>query len=193
MPHVEVEGETLLHRILWQTVERQLKNASKNPNGSFYDDLAAMVFASHALEAYLNFVGERLAPEFWKDERKHFRPTGFAGKILKVLELCQIEEPSKIERPYSTVWMLKALRDRIAHAKPERFSATRWHSANEEPDLFRKPLDGVVTHENALAAADDLKKFVRPIHEAARAKIQDVGLGTEAFGRIVQRSTGSRV
>src|SRR4051794_8056667 len=122
MQRVEVEGEHLLHRILWQVVERQLSNASKNPSGSFYDDLAAMVFASHALEAYVNFVGERLDPEFWKDERIHFRATGFAGKLSKILELCGIEEPSKTERPYSTVWTLKALRDRIAHAKPERFS-----------------------------------------------------------------------
>ena len=58
-----VEGERFLHKDLWRVVERQLDHALGTPRGAFYDDLVAMVFALHALEAYLNFVGERVAPE----------------------------------------------------------------------------------------------------------------------------------
>ena len=57
-----IEGERFLHRELWRVVERQLNHASVTPKGAFYDDLVAMVFALHTLEAYLNFAGERLAP-----------------------------------------------------------------------------------------------------------------------------------
>jgi hypothetical protein len=185
-----VDGETYLHKMLWRVVARQIEHASTNPDGSFYDDLVAMVFASHTLEAYLNFVGERLDPAFWKDERRHFRATGFDGKVRKVLELCQIEEPNRTDRPYHTVWKLKELRDRIAHAKPERFSATTVHSADVEPDLYGTPLDGLVTHQQACEAAEDVKKFIAMIHSAAKRRVSDVGFGTDALSGILQHSTG---
>jgi hypothetical protein len=114
-----VDGERFIHNILWIVVQRQIEHAKEKPQGAYYDCLAAMVFASHALEAYLNFVGERLAPVFWKDEREYFRRTGFAGKVRKILELCGIPEPDKDNRPYCTIWQLKKLRDSMLTRKPK--------------------------------------------------------------------------
>ena len=106
------EGENFTHRLLWCVVARQIENAKAQPNGSLYDDMAAMVFAFHAFEAYLNFLGIRLAPDLWNDERNFFRKEpyrGFEGKVRKISELCQLVEPERQARPYSTIWNLKDL------------------------------------------------------------------------------------
>jgi hypothetical protein len=174
MRRTSIEGEVFLHKELWRVVNRQIERAETNPVGAFYDDLVAMVFAFHTLEAYLNCAGERIAPEFWKDERVHFRSTGFAGKLRKILELCNVPEPDKNTRPYSTVWQLKILRDRIAHARPERFSDDFVDANDSDVNaLFRAPLGGVITHENARKAAEDIKGLIWQIHHAAKPLIHD--------------------
>jgi hypothetical protein len=187
-----VEGERFLHKDLWRVVERQLEHATAIPRGAFYDDLVAMVFALLALEAYLNFVGERIAPEIWKDEREFFRKEpyrGFDGKLRKILELVGIMEPARDVRPYSTVWLLKDLRDLIAHAKLMRFGSVIEHTADEEPSMFYSPLRDVITHENAEGARDDIKAFIETIHAAAIPKVGDIWFGPAAFGGTVQYSS----
>jgi hypothetical protein len=187
-----VEGERFLHKDLWRVVERQLEHAMGTPKGAFYDDLVAMVFALLALEAYLNFVGERIAPEIWKDEREFFRREpyrGFDGKLRKVLELVGIAEPARDVRPYSTVWLLKDLRDLIAHAKPMRFGSIIEHRVDEEPSIFHSPLRDVITHENAERARDDIKTFIESIHAAAIPKVNDIWFGPAAFGGMLQYSS----
>jgi hypothetical protein len=66
-----------------------------------------MVFAFHSIEGYLNFVGEKILPELWKDEKKNFSRTGIRGKLSKICECCGIALPDKGRRPYSTVSELK--------------------------------------------------------------------------------------
>jgi hypothetical protein len=53
-----------------------------------------MVFAFHTIEGYVNFIGERIAPEIWQDEEKYFKncPT-VAGRASFVswwsLQVCR--------------------------------------------------------------------------------------------------------
>ena len=187
----QIEGERFLHKDLWRVVERQLEHAVGTPRGAFYDDLVAMVFALLALEAYLNFVGERVAPQIWADERNFFRKEpyrGFDGKLRKILELVGITEPPRDARPYSTVWVLKDLRDLIAHAKPMKFDSVVEHGVDEEPSIFHSPLRDVITHENAERAKEDIKTFIETIHTAAIPKVKDIWFGPAALGGTVQHS-----
>ena len=177
-----VEGEVFLHRELWVVVQRQLASAESNPKGAFYDDLVAMVFTSHTLEGYLNFVGERLDPNFWEKERHHFRQTGFAGKAKKIFELCGRPEPDKTIRPYSSVWELKILRDQIAHGNPIRFRLDTEHGHDDRPDYTGySPLTDAVTHEKAHRYAADADQIIGMIHDAAKSKINDLWFGDEGL------------
>jgi hypothetical protein len=188
-----IEGERFLHKDLWRVVERQLEHAAGTPRGSFYDDLVAMVFALHALEAYLNFVGGRLAPDIWTNEREYFKREpyrGFEGKVRKVLELAALPEPGRDARPYSTVWFLKDLRDLIAHAKPFTFNSIVEHTVDVEPPLNRTSFDALVSRENAERARDDIKAFAEAIHAAARPKVNDLWFGEAPFGGTIQYSSG---
>ena len=189
-----VEGERFIHKELWRVVMRQLDHAKRVPAGAFYDDLVAMVFAFHALEAYLNYVGGKLAPNIWKDERNYFRKEpyrGFHGKIRKLFELAGLPEPARDTRPYSTVWLLKDLRDLMAHGKVEKISDVFDHSRDEESPWVQTPLGSLVTEVNAQMAQDDLKSVAQAIHDAARSKIDDIWFGTVPFEGVLQYNDAS--
>src|SRR5438093_9995333 len=111
-----------LHRELWQIVQDQARISEGREQEWFRPTLAAMVFAFHTVEAYVNYVGEKLAPEIWADERNYFRKEpfrGWKGKLRKVLELAGMEWTPN-EPPLRTVLELRNLRDLIAHGKSER-------------------------------------------------------------------------
>jgi hypothetical protein len=184
-----IEGEVFLHKDIWAVVQRQLAHAERMPGGSFYDNLVAMVFMSHALEGYLNFVGERLDAEFRKKERR----MGFAVKAAKVFELCGLPEPDRAARPYSSVWLLKNLRDDIAHAKPFKFKIDREHGHDDVPDFTgpnHHPLIEIVSHTNAQQCADDVREVVRMIHPAAaKLRIDDLYFGDEGLAGNMSHRT----
>jgi hypothetical protein len=190
-----VEGENFNHRLLWFVVKRQLEHGTSKPAGAYHDDLVAMVFALHSMEAYLNFIGERLDPATWANEREFFsRGTyrGFAGKMRKVLELVALAEPAKDARPYSTIWLLKNLRDQIAHPKTEKYAFTSIlppdHSIGA---YFVAPFQGLVTRENAEMAYEDVENFADQIHEAAKPKLNDIIVGSRAFRGPLSMGSGS--
>ena len=185
-----VRGEHFLHKELWRVVERQEEQAAAVRTGRFYNDLAAMIFAFLTLEGYLNFVGQRLAPEDWKNERVHFAKSGFEGKLLKILELTGLT-PDRQKRPFTTVYELKALRDRIVHAKTETFQRTLNHGTHRAPSLHRVPLDTIVNEKRSKIAAEDVKKFIEEIHAAAKKKFHDPWFGNKPFGGIMMHASGS--
>lgn len=84
-----MEGQENLHRDAWCVVNRQIEHADKDQRGSTYDYLVSMVFAFHALEGYLNFVGEKIDPPLWIKEKELFGSSLFA-KMAKVCELTAI-------------------------------------------------------------------------------------------------------
>jgi hypothetical protein len=192
MKQTLLEGERFIHRDLWLVVERQRRHASAVPQGAFYDDLVAMVFAFHTLEAYLNFVGERLAPAIWADERNYFRKEpyrGFDGKLKKVLELSGMPVPDFHARPYSVVGTLKGLRDTIAHGKIDKFEATVIHPPGDDVDPYTTSLDLAVTEQTAREAVEDLESFVEELHTFVRAKTADVWAKQDALRGPIQWST----
>lgn len=176
-------SEEYLHKTAWSVVTRQIEHADANPTGALYDDLVAMVFAFHCMEGYLNFVGEKIAPDLWADERTRFRSTGITGKLRAICERCGIDVPEKGRRPYSTVSELKKLRDCMAHPKTHKVSSRVEFVEDKPPPLFATSyVATLVSHRKALRARDDVKSIADEIHRAAVARFPRVGLGREAFG-----------
>lgn len=179
-----VEGESLLHRQLWRVVELQAGLSAERTAGSFYANLVAMVFAFHTIEAYLNFVGERLAPEIWQDERNFFRKEpyrGFDGKLRKVLELVGFPWFEPVPRPLKTVLELKDLRDIITHAKPEKLTKPIYHPDNTEPPWIVSTLNQLVTEQTRSAAISDVEQFLEHVHSLALPKVKDAWFGSKAL------------
>jgi len=178
----EIEAEDYLHREAWRVVNRQIEYAEANPGGALYDDLVAMMFAYHSFEGYLNFVGEKIAPDLWKEERRQFGDTGIAGKLGAICVRCEISIPEKGRRPYSTVTQLKKLRDSMAHPKTYKTSQKTEFLEGKTPPLFRRSyLARLVNHTKAIRARDDVKFIADRIHSAAVNRFPTSRLGNDAF------------
>jgi hypothetical protein len=123
------QGEDLPHRLMWAIVKDHAKLVTEREQDWSNSALVAMVFAFHTVEAYLNFVGERLAPNIWSDERNFFRKEpyrGWDGKLRKVMEIVGLPMMPN-DRPLKTILELKELRDLIVHGRPERLTGEVLH------------------------------------------------------------------
>jgi hypothetical protein len=197
MPRVvtKTEGENLTHRVLWQCCLRQIEIARKTEQGRKYFDLTAMLMAYFAYEAYLNFVGSRVAAADWENERIFFRKPpyqGTEGKLLRIVEVCGLAAIDKGTRPYQTIAHLAKLRDLIAHGKPERYELEVEHSADTDRPMFGPyRLEKMISVELAERALADVEEFAETIHKAAREKVTDGWFGDAALRGLLGYATHS--
>lgn len=180
-PHNEEQVQQLLtthyhselytHRILWIVAEREAELADAEVRGSFYHNLVALVFASLAVEGYLNYAGERLDPEAWKNERKYFSKApyqGVTGKLKRVSELVALAWKPETE-PLRSILELKGLRDLIAHAKPDRNEGTVDHPIDTEYQyLTGDVLSKRISKSARIDGMRAVEQFVERLHSAAR-------------------------
>ena len=169
------DGEDLPHRFMWAIVEEQAELANTLEHDWSNPALVAMVFAFHAMEAYLNYVGLRLAPDIWQNEREHFRASGFKGKLREVMERAGLNwEPGK--RPLQTVLGLEKLRNAIAHGKPEKRAGTVTHSSDAAPPYPAFSLRTMFTPKAKMPkAVHDVEQLANEIQKAAKPKTQGQG------------------
>jgi hypothetical protein len=191
----EATGEEYVHKAVWLVAKRNLKHAEAHPRGAQLDHLVAQVFASHALEGYANFLGEKVAPDLWSRERELFRDTGLAGKLEALHERCGVPLWKKGRRPWSTIRELKRLRDGVAHPRTKSAATTTEYVDGKEPPLFAKGwIDGVVSQNKAVRAIEDVKTIVDRLHEAAMARFPRSNLLPDGLeGILSMRSTSSRL
>lgn len=141
-----------------------------------------MMFAFHTVEAYLNYVGERLAPEIWEGERGYFTKEpyrGWYGKLRKVRELVDLS-PTSSDSHLKTVLELKELRDLIAHGKPEKLSREIVHPVGTEAPVLASRIHQMVAPKGKLTETmRDVERCLCEIHSLAkpRLKVYDVWFG----------------
>jgi hypothetical protein len=100
------EGISYTHRLLWEIAEQQAEIVRNREREWVHFSLVAVTFAFHALEAYVNFAGEHLAPDFWADEQNNFRREpyrGWKGKLRKMFELTGVPWEPEV-RPLKTIF-----------------------------------------------------------------------------------------
>jgi hypothetical protein len=185
MPKTHLESEYIPHQLMWSIVGEQSKIANEREReGWSKPALVAMMFAFHTLEAYMNFVGERLAPDIWKDERNSFRNEpyrGWDGKLRKVMDLVGLPMMPG-SRPLKTILELKELRDLIAHGKPEKSTGDVLHHRDAEAPYPTFTLHSMFTpKEKMTTAVHDVEQFIEQIHSLAAPKVNDVWFGEKAL------------
>lgn len=125
--HESYAGEEVMHRRLWRIATENADIALKSGEEYLNPLLISKVFAFHTLEAYLNYVGERIAPEIWEDERNYFHRKpyrGWDGKLRKVMELVGLPYDAR-QPPLSRVLKLRDFRDRIVHGRSQSIVGER--------------------------------------------------------------------
>lgn len=182
------EGIWYTHRLLWQIAEQQAALARERDREWVNFSLVAVTFAFHALEAYVNFAGEHLAPDLWADEQNSFRKEpyrGWKGKLRKAFELTEVPwEPDT--RPLKTVLELQELRDSIAHGKAERFSGTFNHDTDVHklmPTLPNSRIRSMVLPKERLGEVlDDVRSLLEQMHPVVASSVDDPFFKATAVG-----------
>ena len=204
MLETHCKGEAITHRVLWRITQEQVELAQGKEAGWIYPSVVAQVFAYHTVEAYLNYVGERLEPDIWRNERNYFRNEpyrGALGKMHKIVDLVGLPwtEEARDERPLKTIMDLKYFRDLISHGKTEKFDEVILHEAGEEP---LRPSSELVklseSKEKLSVVLEDVEQYLDSIHLLAKPmlKVSDTWFGSYALkGTTGYRdfTTGPRV
>lgn len=110
--------------------EKNLLQATPSNTDAKFFELGAMFLFFAAFEGYLNWLGTRIAPEVWKDERHFFRAAPFQGTLGKyrfLAKILHISDPDSSQGPFQTANDLLDLRNMVAHPKAE---------AGEKPAKF---------------------------------------------------------
>ena len=101
--------------------ELLLNEARENKKGSAYKYMTSMITSAFFLEAYLNYLGQKIiSKEEWERwERKRSRDK---LKDLKTKIDCQIDIN---QRPFKTFQEIFEFRNLMAHAKPQLYSINK--------------------------------------------------------------------
>ena len=129
------------------------------------------------------YVGERLDPATWGQERKYFSREpyrGVEGKLRKVMELVGLDW-SPGNRPLQTVLELKRLRDLITHGKPEKLTGTVVHRYDTNAATPESALRQMVVLKEKLIVIKDVEEFIQSIHTLAAPKVTDNWFGGKAL------------
>ncbi|HEY9198044.1 MAG TPA: hypothetical protein VIR60_01680 [Gammaproteobacteria bacterium] len=190
----EREGESFPHRILWRCVLAHYERARSIEKGSKHFDLTTMLMAYLTYEAYLNFVGDRLAPDLWAQEKSYFttgKYAGLEGKLKKICELCDGLKVNKGARPYQTITMLSVFRDSVVHAKPYKYEDSMEHPVDREPDWWPRDSYDCVTEEQTSKVVEDVEKFIEFLHQKALPHIHDKMFGDKALKGVLGYASSS--
>jgi len=180
----EKTGESFPHRTLWRCATIQLERAKSVQKGRFYFDLSAILMAYLAYEAYINFVGDRLDPETWKNEKTFFSQPeyyGIEGKLKRIRELCSNFAIDSSRRPYQTVIELGRFRSSVVHAKIHRYQKSVEHHVDHEPDWWPESAFSSLSAQKVQRAIDDTESFIEYLHSQIKPFISDVWFGDKAL------------
>ena len=179
-----ISGEIFTHKILWECCLRLRETARSRTKGARYFQISTMLMAYLTYEAYINFLGDRLAPEIWKQERRLLR--GIEDKLKVIQKRCGLSSIEKERRPYSTISQLRELRDFLSHGKTEKYSKITTGYKEIERPLFLSEgkLNTSVSRGKANVAVTDVKKFIEFLHGQVIRHRKDLWFGDEALTGI---------
>lgn len=149
-------------------VERLAKD---DRDGIFLEMTAGLTMTAFAMEAAVNFVGDWIFKEDWRERDASLK------KVKRVFTELRIDFGGFKDRPFSSVVHLKELRDTLAHGKPERMTS-REITVGTYDELYAKPLiaggwESMVTPENVVNWYDDMDDIWHRMLKAASIEVID--------------------
>lgn len=182
------KGFSPTHSELWSCCKHLLKHGNSVKRGGFHFHMASMLFAYLSYEAYLNFIGQYVAPDEWKDERKYFGSSDYRGTKgkFKLLQEKLGLEINKDREPYNTVACLEEFREFVSHGKPEDYKVTNASVRRDPVFPFAGKLNEWVKSERAEKSKKAVYELCCLIHEKAKAFIGKGKLGQGPFSAVEQ-------
>ena len=180
--------ETYNHRILWGAAERNLRQATPSNRDAKFFSLGAMFLFSAAFEGYLNWLGTRIAPEVWEDERQFFSRSPFLGTLGKyrfLAKILHLPNPDPSQGPFRTAKNLFKLRNMVAHPKVEAGERLVKSKDGYFPPHYQSELEKKVSPKAASRAKDHLKELAEGLHREAKQAYSSNIHESNAFGLLL--------
>jgi hypothetical protein len=166
----------LIHNMLSQAawyfkkvIEEKQENGDES--GITYNCMAGATMLAFSWEAYLNFFGDELIGDYWKEDQPLNKKIDLVFQKLKIT-------PDWSKRPYQTISILTRLRNTLAHGKP--FSKTETTEViNKAEKITKRKVDLSGDWESqckpdfVLKAHDDLDDIFKRMLEASGISILD--------------------
>lgn len=136
-----------------------LEKSQQDKEGSYYTNMASLIFSAFSFEAYLNHLGE--------SKIKHWEEIEKISILSKYKVLCT-EFDIKTDfgrRPYQTLGRLFQFRNSIAHGKSKVITITKEVNADTEikEHTPKTKWEEYCTEENAKIAYDDIEKIIKEL------------------------------
>jgi hypothetical protein len=163
---VTKERDVRIHASLWNSSRWLLKRGQEQEEACFHQFMASLVFTAFTLEAYLNWLGQKLFPHWSYLERLSPRE-----KIDLISDHVNLSVDNG-RRPWQTVKPLFGFRNDIAHGKPETILTRTTELINEQLNAHLGQIattewENFCTRENAERAREDVEAILRALHTAA--------------------------
>lgn len=180
---VERERDVRTHAYLWHTSLFLRDRGRKEEAGSSHQFRASLIFTAFALEAYLNWLGDKLFPHWDYLERL---------KIKEKLDLLSAQFGVQINngaRPWQTIKDVFAFRNDLAHGRPDALTSTATEPIDEHLDKKigewqRTWWETYCTGENAERAIEDIGEVIRTLHKAAKQRGDAFSAGVQSSGAV---------
>ena len=187
-------GEVYNHRLLWHTVESLAARAREQQEGSYHAYLAAALFSYFAFEAFLNFLGDRVAHDAWGREREFFSKDpyrGTYGKLRYLSEACGYTMDAT-KRPAKSLQELAKARFAVTHARSETIDEVFRAAKSADLPMNKDP---VLFAYGEPEFADRLISDVEAVADALLARAimkegEDVFPGPRAFQGMIWQQGG---
>ena len=177
------------YRILWGAAERNLRLAVPSNKDAKFFSLGAMFLFFAAFEGYLNWLGTRIVPEVWEDEKQFFSRTPYQGTLGKyrfLAKILHLPDPDPGQGAFQTAKDLLVLRDMVAHPKPEACEKQVKFKEGYFPPHYQSELGKKVSPGAANRARDHLKELAEALHSEAKQVYSANVHEAEAFGPILR-------
>ena len=154
---------------LLQAGNDALRRAAASEDGLFYALVTAMLYSIFALEAHLNYAGQKRLPQSWHGAGR-VQPVERALSVQqKVLLLLEISGHTLDlgRRPYQTLGCMAAFRSAIAHPKPEHLEHSVEIPAGIHSSFPPKPptrLESMVTTKTATRFLRDAQDMIEDVN-----------------------------
>lgn len=162
------ETSVFSYEFLWRAAQTALQMAEIEDPRIRKDHLSihSLLAGFLAFEGFINYVGEEIAPEAWKDERGFFSKKpfrGIKGKVDYLFTRFPGKALDKGAEPYQTFQRTRATRDNLAH---NRVLVCHEVSSREQPS-FPTKWDDFDTPDKVASALSRLKEFAEIIRVEA--------------------------
>jgi len=152
---------------MWHASYVMLEKAKKDPEGSYYQLMASLIFTAFTLEAFLNHIGQSIF-KCWND-LEQLSPSRKLNLIAEKLEI----EKDDGKRPFQTVSKLFKFRNDVAHGKTvylksaKQITVVDYKFNQHMQEVLQTPWENYCNLKNAERTREDVEKICRIIHKTS--------------------------